>query len=121
MAKYDVTKSSFSQKFLVFSEIFVEDVKLMLGKVLKVLRRYLLPYLSYRENPVGGGGYQPPPSGARVDDQSRDLAERNSLVLVAKRYDAWFGINLAWDSSPPRPIGGRFMPCSMYSGPARIM
>ena len=37
-----------------FSEIFVADVNLMLGKVLKVVRRYLPPFLSYRENPAGG-------------------------------------------------------------------
>ena len=39
----------------------------MLGKVLTVLRRYLPPFLSYRENSADGGGGQnlPPSSGAR--------------------------------------------------------
>ena len=36
-------------------EILATDVKLTLGKVPKVLRRYLLPFLSYQENPAGWG------------------------------------------------------------------
>ena len=44
-----------------FSEILVEDVKLMLVTVLKVSRRYLPPFVRYRENPAGGGQYLPPP------------------------------------------------------------
>ena len=36
-----------------FPEIFVEDIRLMPDKVLKVLRRYLLSFLSYRENERG--------------------------------------------------------------------
>ena len=36
-----------------FSETLLEDVKLMLDKVLKVLRRYLMSFLSYRENTGG--------------------------------------------------------------------
>ena len=47
-----------------FSEILAADVKLMLWKVLKVLRRYLLPFLSYRENPAGGDIRPPPQRGA---------------------------------------------------------
>ena len=48
-------KVSFSQKILHgFSEVLMEDAKLMLDKVLKVSNRYLSPYLSYRENPGGG-------------------------------------------------------------------
>ena len=43
-----------------FSEILVVDVKLMLGKALKVLRRYLLPFLSFRGNQAGGGQYFSP-------------------------------------------------------------
>ena len=55
---------NFSTNFSVSS---VADVKLMLGKVLKVSRRYLLPFLSYPEKPTGGGIRPPPPSGARVN------------------------------------------------------
>ena len=71
MAKRDVTKTPFSQKNITgfFLEILVADVQLMMGKVLKVSRRYLPPFLSYRENPAGGGAeYAPSPatSGARV-------------------------------------------------------
>ena len=32
------------------------DVKLTLGNILQVSRRYLPLFLSYRENPAGGGG-----------------------------------------------------------------
>ena len=45
-----------------FSEILLEDVKLMPNKVLKVSRRYLLSFLSYRENTGGGGGNIYPPA-----------------------------------------------------------
>ena len=48
------------------SEILIEDVTLITEKVLKVLRRYLLPFLSHRENPAGGRIF-PPRSGARVN------------------------------------------------------
>ena len=37
------------------------DAKLMREKVLKVSSRYLLPFLSYRENPAGGQNLPPPP------------------------------------------------------------
>ena len=46
-----------------FSDILVGDVKLMLGKVLKVSRRYLPPFWSFREN-LAGGRYSPPPPPA---------------------------------------------------------
>ena len=49
------------------SEILMVDTKLMLEKVLKVSCRHLLPFLSYRENPAGGGGQNlilPPQRGA---------------------------------------------------------
>ena len=52
-----------------FSEISLTEVKLMQGKVLTISRRYLMPYLSYRENPAGGRICPPPPSGARVKDE----------------------------------------------------
>ena len=66
MAKHDLTKTPFSQNFSTdFSEILEADVKLMLGKVLKVSRPNLPPFLGYRENPAGGGR-NPPPSGTRV-------------------------------------------------------
>ena len=48
-----------------FSKILLVDVKLMLDKLLKILQRYLLLFLSYREN-TGGGKIYPPPSAARV-------------------------------------------------------
>ena len=54
-----------------FSDILVADVKLMLGKVLKVSRRYLLPFLSYRENPAGGGRYSPPPAGRGLSNEKQ--------------------------------------------------
>ena len=53
-----------------FSEILLEDVKLMLDKVLKVSCRYLMSFLSYRENTGGGNIYPPPPSAARVNWKS---------------------------------------------------
>ena len=43
----------------------MEDFKVMLDKVLKVLRRYLPPLLNYRENP--GGAESAPPQRARVN------------------------------------------------------
>ena len=50
-----------------FSEMLVADIKLILGKVLKVSRRYLSLFLGYRENPAGGRAeFAPPPSGMRV-------------------------------------------------------
>ena len=57
MVKHDVTKTSLSLKKnskIFFSKVLMADVKLMLGKVLKVSRRYLPPFLSYGENPAGG-------------------------------------------------------------------
>ena len=50
------------------TEILITDVKLMLGKVLKVSHRYLPPFLSYREQPAGGGEFRPH-SGARVKQE----------------------------------------------------
>ena len=41
------------------------DAKLMQEKVLKVSCRYLLLFLSYRENPAGGGAESPPPPAGR--------------------------------------------------------
>ena len=65
MTKHDVTETQFSQNFSTdFSETFVADVKLMLGNLLKVSRRYLQPFLSYRENSAAGGAeFAPPPAG----------------------------------------------------------
>ena len=62
MAEHDVNKKPFSQKNsdVFFSECLVGDVKLMLGKVIKVSRRYLPPFFSYRENPAGGAIFAPP-------------------------------------------------------------
>ena len=66
IAEHDVTKISFSQKFLNgFSEILLEDVKLMPDEVLKVWRRNLLSFLGYLEN-AGEGGNIYPSSAARV-------------------------------------------------------
>ena len=61
MAEHDVTRTTFSQKFLklFLSETLVGEVKSLLDKVLKVLRQYLLLFLSYREN-TGGGVIFPP-------------------------------------------------------------
>ena len=67
MAKHDVTKIPFSKKKTTdFSEILVADVKLMLEKVLKVSRRYLLPFVIYQEKLAGGAFFAPPPSVRRV-------------------------------------------------------
>ena len=58
-------KRHFLQKLSTdFSEILLADIKLMLKKVLKVWRRYLLQFLSYRENPTGGDIRPPPQRGA---------------------------------------------------------
>ena len=66
MVEHDVLKHHFLKEFSTdFSEILVEDVKLMPEQVLIVSRRYLPPFLSYRENPAGGGGRICPPSGVR--------------------------------------------------------
>ena len=55
-------KRHFLKTFLTdFSGILSEGVKLMPEKVLKVSRRYLLWFLSYRENTGGGNIYLPPP------------------------------------------------------------
>ena len=62
------------KKFLTdFPEILAEDVKLVTDKVLKVSRRYLLSFLSYRESRGGEWGniYPPPPSAARVKEAKR--------------------------------------------------
>ena len=40
---------------------FLVDVKLLLGKVLKISRRCLRPFLSYRENPAVSAKSAPPP------------------------------------------------------------
>ena len=66
IANYDVTKTTFYQKNFngfFFSEILVADVKLMLGKALKVSRRYLPLFLIYREIPAEGLNFLPPPAG----------------------------------------------------------
>ena len=66
-AKMASLKRHFLKNFQTdFSEILVAGVKLMLGKVLKVLRRYLPSFLSYRENPAGGGRYSPPPQRGAI-------------------------------------------------------
>ena len=68
-AVFWMTLTPFSKKKLSmdFYEILVADVKLMLRKVLRVSRRYLPPFLRYRENPAGDGGrVKSAPSGARV-------------------------------------------------------
>ena len=48
------------------SEILMVDPTLMVTKVLKVSCRHLLLFLSYRENPEGGGrGQNLPPTEGR--------------------------------------------------------
>ena len=82
MAKHDVTKTPFSLKKKISTDIYeilATDVKLTLGKVPKVLRRYLLPFLSYQENPAGGGAESASP-GVCVLKNDRFL-----LFLVSKR------------------------------------
>ena len=65
--EHDVTKTSFFKNISTdLSEILSEDVKLMPNKVLKVSRQYLLLFLSYRENKVGGNIYPPALRGLSV-------------------------------------------------------
>ena len=75
MAEHDVTKTRFSlKKFPVdLSEISVGDAKLMPDNVLEVYRRYLLLFLSYRENTGEGGGNISPPSDARIKNNGTPL------------------------------------------------
>ena len=61
MAEHGVTKTPFSKNDGFFATL-VGDVRLMPDKVMKVLRRYLLPFLSYRENTEGGGVIFPTPA-----------------------------------------------------------
>ena len=68
MAEHDVTKTTFSQTFIYgFSEILVGDVELMPEQVLKVFRRYLLSFLSCRQN-TGAVSTPPLPTAARVKE-----------------------------------------------------
>ena len=46
----------------IFSAILLAGVKLVLGRVLKVSRWYLPPFLSYRENPAEGRNCPQPPT-----------------------------------------------------------
>ena len=66
MAAHDVTKTLFSQKSRANFYEILADVKLTTNKVLKVSRRYLTPFLSYRENPTGWAEPDPLPSGAQA-------------------------------------------------------
>ena len=67
MSEDSATKTHFSEKNIedFFSEILMKYVKLMLEKVLKFLRRYLALFLSYRDNPAGGGAESAPPPAGR--------------------------------------------------------
>ena len=58
-----------------FPENLSEDVKFMPNKVMKVSRRYLPLFLSYREN-TGGVGVIFPPSAARVKGCSMELTKK---------------------------------------------
>ena len=61
MTKQDVAKMQIFKHFWTdFSDILLEDVKLMLNKVLNISSRILPPSLSYRENPPGGAETPPP-------------------------------------------------------------
>ena len=51
-----------------------------MGKVLKVSRRYLPPFLSYRENPTGGAKYAPLSAG-------RVLTGTILLARIICRYE----------------------------------
>ena len=56
-------KHNFQKKKLkVFSQILMEDVKLILDMVLEIPRRYMLPLLSYRENSVREEGAECAPT-----------------------------------------------------------
>ena len=60
MAWHDVAKTPLSQTFFagLFPESLMEDVRLLLDKVLEVLRSYLPSILTYHENLDGGGGIE---------------------------------------------------------------
>ena len=64
LPKYDVTETRYCKKYqrILSDFFFLVDVKLLLGKVLKISRRYLRPFLSYRENPAVSAESAPPPS-----------------------------------------------------------
>ena len=63
LPKYDVTETRYCKKYqrILSDFFFLVDVKLLLGKVLKISRRYLRPFLSYRENPAVSAESAPPP------------------------------------------------------------
>ena len=54
-------KRHFLKIFPDYFLMLMEDAKSMLDKLLKVSRRYLPPFLSFREN-LAGGAESPPPA-----------------------------------------------------------
>ena len=65
MAKHDVTNTPFSQKYIDgFFLNFGGRRQVDAGEGIESLRRYLPPFLSYRENPAGGKFAPPPQRGA---------------------------------------------------------
>ena len=61
-----------------FSEILVKGIKLMPDTVLKVSRRYLLSFFSYRENTEGGNIYPPALRGLKA------FTRVNNIVSILK-------------------------------------
>ena len=66
----------------------VADVKLMPKNVLKVLHRCLPPFLSYGENPAGGGDIRPTPTGCGLTNHlSSKRLGQNPLIFPTEHLD----------------------------------
>ena len=74
-----------NQNSMNFSKILVADVKVMLGKELKVLRRHLPPIFEL-SGKSGRGQNMPPPTGARVNPRLTGGGGYFLLPLVFPRY-----------------------------------
>ena len=70
-----------------FSKSLLHDVKWMSDKLLKMSRRYLLLFLSYRENTEGEGVLfaPPPPPAARVN-KARTTMKGNAESRDEKKH-----------------------------------
>ena len=79
-----------------FSEVLLEDVKSMPDKALKVSRRYLRLFLSYRENTGGGNIYPPPPQALRG-------------LINADQFRCYG--RLSYSGTQPKPVMGAWVSC----------
>ena len=71
----------------------------MPDKEVKVSRRYLAPFLSYREKPAGGGQYMPP-SGLQVKHGAA-LFRQSSFHAKVTDASRDLGCNPCHSSAPP--------------------